>query len=175
MGGYGSTRWGGYNKRNAVEDGLTLSIKPFKEALAKGPGHSGIITWSRGDVKTASIAYTTEQLGEVLFLRLEYKKNGEPQDYVVPVTFTTTPRGGRQWFFNCPMIRNGETCLHRVAKLYLPPRAAAFGCRECYGLTYTSCQESHRFDKLFSNLAADMGGRATPGTLKRLLKNKGGF
>ena len=44
-----------------------------------------------------------------------------------------------------------------MAKLYLPPGGRYFGSREAYGLTYTSCQESGKFDGLFRQLAADMG------------------
>jgi hypothetical protein len=42
-----------------------------------------------------------------------------------------------------------------VAKLYLPRRY--FGCRHCHGLTYTSCQESHKFDSLNRLMAQNLG------------------
>jgi hypothetical protein len=45
----------------------------------------------------------------------------------------------------------------RVGKLYLPPGARYFGCRLCYDLTYTSCQESHKYDRLHGLMAAEMG------------------
>jgi len=52
---------------------------------------------------------------------------------------------------------NGRGCGRRVGKLYLPPGGRYFGCRQCHDLTYTSCQESHRYDRLFGRLAADTG------------------
>jgi hypothetical protein len=37
------------------------------------------------------------------------------------------------------------------------PGGRYFGCRRCYGLTYTSCQESHQDDRLARVLARNMG------------------
>ena len=44
-----------------------------------------------------------------------------------------------------------------MAKLYLPPGRSYFGSREAYELTYTSCQESGKYDGLYRRLAAHMG------------------
>ena len=41
--------------------------------------------------------------------------------------------------------------------MYLPPGGTYFGCRHCYDLTYTSCQESHYYDSFYSSLAVEMG------------------
>jgi hypothetical protein len=55
---------------------------------------------------------------------------------------TTRPRfGGLRWWFVCPLVVNGRPCQRRVGKLYLPPRGRYYGCRHCYDLTYTSCQQ----------------------------------
>ena len=48
MGGYGSGRWGCHLKKVTVEDALVLDVKTFKEALSRGPGRGGVLTWSRG-------------------------------------------------------------------------------------------------------------------------------
>ena len=45
----------------------------------------------------------------------------------------------------------------RGEALYLPPGGKYFGSREAYRLTYTSCQESGKFDGLYRRLAANMG------------------
>jgi hypothetical protein len=34
---------------------------------------------------------------------------------------------------------------------------AGFGCRRCHELTYTSCQESHKFDRLYGRIAREFG------------------
>ena len=44
-----------------------------------------------------------------------------------------------------------------MAKLYLPPGGKYFGSCEAYELTYTSCQESGKYDGLYRRLAANMG------------------
>ena len=52
-------------------------------------------------------------------------------------------------------MRGNVPCRRRCEKLYLP--AGYFGCRRCYGLTYTSCQESHKHDRWAAMLGRDMG------------------
>ena len=61
------------------------------------------------------------------------------------------------WWFLCPLARKDGGPPRRVAKLYLSPGGRYFGSREAYGLTYTSCQESGKYDGLFRHLAAEMG------------------
>ncbi|MCE5199571.1 hypothetical protein LLG39_11415 [bacterium] len=39
----------------------------------------------------------------------------------------------------------------------MPSGGKYFGCRQCYNLTYTSCNDSHRFDGLFRLMGAKMG------------------
>ena len=48
-------------------------------------------------------------------------------------------------------MRRCGGCSRRAAKLHLPPGARYFACRRCYDLTYTSCQDSHRFDAVYSS------------------------
>ena len=52
--------------------------------------------------------------------------------------------------------------------LYLPPWGRYFGCRDCHGLTYTSCRESHKYDKLWLWMAQELGQDFA--TFKRLRK-----
>jgi hypothetical protein len=47
-----------------------------------------------------------------------------------------------------------------VGKLYLPPGGRYYGCRHCYDLTYTSCQESHKYDGMWRALAAQCSAEA---------------
>ena len=58
----------------------------------------------------------------------------------------------------------------RGEALYLPPGGKYFGSLEAYGLTYTSCQESGKFEGLYRRLAAHMGTDAASirSALKRL-------
>ena len=61
------------------------------------------------------------------------------------------------WWFLCPLARKDGGPPRRVAKLYLSPGGRYLGSREAYGLTYTSCQESGKFNGLCRRLALDMG------------------
>jgi hypothetical protein len=47
-------------------------------------------------------------------------------------------------------------CKRRCFKLYEPPGADYFGCRECYDLTYHSAQTAHEFDTLYKHIADEI-------------------
>jgi hypothetical protein len=81
----------------------------------------------------------------------------ESAAYTVSLTTTRPHFGGLRWWFLCPLSVEGRPCGRRVAKLYLPPAGRHFGCRHCYRLTYTSCQESHQFDGLYRRMALELG------------------
>ena len=70
------------------------------------------------------------------------------------ISLTTTPchYGGVRYWFLCPAVVDGVLCENRVGMLYLPPAGQVFGCRHCYGLTYESCQQSHKYDRVFDHL-----------------------
>jgi hypothetical protein len=62
--------------------------------------------------------------------------------------------GGVRWLFRCPGL-NGTACGRRAGKLYAyGPAGEGFACRRCHGLTYRSCQQSHRWTGL-SRLMAE--------------------
>jgi hypothetical protein len=82
------------------------------------------------------------------------RMTGEDAEIVLPAVAEQTEEVDPEIF---PLIVNGRSCGRRVGKRYLPPGARYFGCRRCHDLTYTSCQESHRYDRLFKSLAADTG------------------
>lgn len=46
--------------------------------------------------------------------------------------------GGKRYWFECTLNKNGQYCGHRVAKLYLPPTSDFFACRHCHELSYES-------------------------------------
>ena len=46
------------------------------------------------------------------------------------------------------LLVSGGACNRRVDKRYLPPCARYFGCQHCHKLTYTSCEDSRKFDSL---------------------------
>jgi hypothetical protein len=112
--------------------------------------------------RTASTGYSREIHDDQVVLRLRYTtalSDGEKYDVEERVELQTTPSAvdSVRWWFTCPLIVNGRSCGRRVGKLYLPPGSRYFGCRHCYDLTYRSCQESHRYDRLFERLASETG------------------
>ena len=76
-------------------------------------------------------------------------------DYRVELTTSRPNFGGLRWWFICPLMINRRACKRRVGKLHLPPGARYFGCRACHQLTYTSCQESRKWDGLARLLARE--------------------
>jgi hypothetical protein len=80
---------------------------------------------------------------------------GERLDYRIDLTATRPHLGGLRWWFVCPQVVGGLACRRRAAKLYLG--GLYFGCRACYDLTYTSCQESRKYDAMFAMLAREIG------------------
>jgi hypothetical protein len=84
---------------------------------------------------------------------------------------TRTRLGGIRWWFLCPLMAEGSPCGRRVGKLYLPPAGRYFGCRNCQQLTYTSCQESRKYDGLWRRMALDLGEDFA--TLKRRMNRIG--
>ncbi len=159
MGGYGSGRWSWHSKATTVEECRSISIKWLVDHKVVGNGKtSGRITWNSG----SSIGYAVKLVQDrECFLELSYtfKNSNEQKDITLPVFLQTThPKfGGVRWWMTCPLVINNKPCKKRVGKLYLPPGSCYFGCRTCHGLSYESCQESHKFDGMFTMLAVQTG------------------
>jgi hypothetical protein len=133
-------------------------------------------TYASGGHFVANYELNTLAVGRPV-VRLSYSfvwtatQEQESHAYLVFLT-TTRPRfGGLRWWFLCPLTVNGRPCNRRVGKLYLPPSGRYFGCRHCYDLTYTSCQESRKYDGLYRLLAREMG--EDPVAIKRLMRRLG--
>jgi hypothetical protein len=165
MGGPGSGRWGWHDKRTTVEECLPLdAARLARDWLLARSAAAGVLTWSntRTGEQTASAGYRCEVIGDTVVLRLLYavtRANGDRHDVDEPIVLRTTRlhNGGARWWFACPLVVNGRPCDRRVRKLYLPPGDRYFGCRHCYRLTYESSQESHKYDRLYAQLARETG------------------
>jgi hypothetical protein len=167
MGGSGSGghyHWWRTTKKTAVEDCRYLDANRWMREglLAANVWHSGSWCWYRDRERreqTSSMMYVVNTQRSPPEVRLIYTLTTDnfSVDYAVQLT-TTRPRfGGLRWWFVCPLLTGGVACNRRVGKLYLPPRSRYYGCRQCYQLTYTSCQESHRFDSLYRHMASNLG------------------
>ena len=176
MGGSGSGVWRSLNARTTVERCLSLSAnKLVRDGMIRATPWAGSLVWRNtctGD-QTASAGYTCTNDGAGWVFTLIYtvtRHDDEKHEVRLPIRLQVTrPNfGGIKWWFTCPLVARGRECQHRVGKLYLPPGGLYFGCRHCHDLTYTSCQESHKYDRLYALIAADTG--YSPGTVRRLLE-----
>jgi hypothetical protein len=166
-------------KKAVVENCLALDANRWMRdrILVEGIHHAGACNWhdSRSGEQTSSIAFevcTLDAARPWLGLRYQLPQSGEAMNYTVRLT-TTRPRfGGLRWWFTCPVVVNHQACGRRVGKLYLPPGARNFGCRQCHELTYTSCQESRKYDSLCRHMALHTGRdfASVKRTMKRLAK-----
>lgn len=164
MGGPGS----GYrsSKKTTVEDCLTLDInKLVRDGLIQSGIvlHGGTLTWTNtatGEKISTAGFWVSTHMDSDRYFRLVYsiKSSGDDVDYRIPLETTRPHYGGLRWWFLCPLSRDGKYCGRRVSKLHLPPGGKYYGCRHCYDLTYQSCQDSHKYDRMFAELAAGMPG-----------------
>jgi hypothetical protein len=145
MGGPNSGRYGG---RPTVESGLTLDLnKLIRDRLFRpGQSESGTLVWTHPGSReqVGSIGYQVTMADERGYVRLRYTATdswtGETHasDYMIELTTTPQPFGGRRWWFVCP--RRGDL----VCKLHLPPGASTFASRRAHRLGYASQRQSPR-------------------------------
>jgi hypothetical protein len=175
MGGYGSGRKF-YSARTTVEDCRSIDAARWQREGVLRPltsCRSGSWIWSDAETgeQRASIGYESDCFEASGFASLRYTITRQGAsiavDYKISVTATKTPWGALRWWFICPLVVNGRSCGRRVRKLYLPGGGRYFGCRHCYNLTYTSCNESHKYDSVFREIGRRFG--LSPGQASRLL------
>ncbi len=144
MGGFGSGRW--QRRKSTVEESLSLAMRDLG-----GPVHShssgGVVTWKWSSGDKSSIGYVVSW-GDAPKVTLDYRWNDADVVHL-PIRLQATPTqfGGQRQWFTCPLVIGGVACNRRVGKIYLPPGAKYFGCRNCHSLTYRSSQEAHRAER----------------------------
>jgi hypothetical protein len=146
-----------------VEDCLRIDAANLRRwgILRADKWNFGSIQWTNtvtGE-QIADISYeidTRQGTSGVLTLIYTIAKTQDIRE-PVPLETTRPPGGGVRWWFICPLSVNGVHCGRRVRVLYKPPGYPYFGCRHCYNLTYTSCQESHKWDALHRWMAEALG------------------
>ncbi|MFX0095722.1 MAG: hypothetical protein ACFFBD_28550 [Candidatus Hodarchaeota archaeon] len=98
------------------------------------------MSWSCNGEESGSVRYRIET--NRMILNYRHRQNGgewESVEQFIPFERTPCNYGGCRWWFKCP------NCSRRVALLY--GAGKYFLCRHCYGLVYSSQQES-RPDRL---------------------------
>jgi hypothetical protein len=149
-------RWS-YFRKSTVEGCHSISTKFLKDRnYLAGGFSSGRVSWSRNGQSSGNVSIivsTGEWDSYIRFLyNLTDNSTGAKTEFDYKARLVSTPcnYGGRRWWFICPLSNNGRTCNRRIGVLYLAGKY--FGCRHCYDLTYTSCQEhDKRLDMLRKN------------------------
>ena len=122
-----------------------------KEKGTVGSWTRGSLRWSYEDCDPhAKTGYEANLIDpDTAWVRFTYTVNGTPMHYYVRLVTTQPTYGGLPWWFLRPLGRNDGGPPRRTAKLYLPPGKKYFASRQAHVLTYTSCQESGKYDALF--------------------------
>jgi hypothetical protein len=133
-----------------VEQCLSLTVESFYRDRAGNctSGRVGTATWTDPQGSPlGKIEYAVQNDADVLavHIRRQYARlcgDLRPlEECLIPITTTPAHLGGERRWFSCPTMRDGNPCGRRVGRLYLPPGAAVFGCRQCYNLTYSKSQK----------------------------------
>lgn len=176
LGGYGSGEWRTHVKRT-VESCWAMDVNSLaRDGLFNVDGPvSGTWSWRRGDDEepVVTVAFEVDTDTERPWFRVYYTvtntRTGETRDVDETALLDVTPvgDGGRRFWFTC------FGCGRRVGKLYLPPGAYYFRCRQCHNLTYRSCQESHKYDRMALMFVPDLvmkfGRYLSPGKIWKIV------
>lgn len=158
MGGFGSGWHGKGRGKKAVDECLRLDVQYFKHLGALQSGYTAYVTlnWLQGDRNPSGLvrshvwcnisnappqAYFTHEFG------------GGSYHQEIFLTPSETEFEGHRWWWVCPE----DGCGRRVRYLYLPAGENVFRCRGCWDLTFQSCRDSHRHDRLYMYVANLMG------------------
>lgn len=174
MGGYGSGRWNYHNKASTADESKRLTLKAYRGALRsieRGERARAVFSpsWSIGDRPAGSVTLIFTSGPGNVEARLEYtqtERGGEKTDYNyrVELTTTRTPWGSLRYWWTCP------NCGGRCGTLYLPPGAHRFACRKCHDLTYTSSQESHKYEHFMGGMLIGTGLDMPPAVFEEMLQ-----
>jgi hypothetical protein len=151
MGGLGSGNRIRMDTKATVGQSLDLGMKNFRNSLYQGA--AGTITWTWTSGRKSSIGYSVTGMDRAPSITLEYRwRDTEEIRMSVHLESTPTQFGGIRWWFTCQLIVRGVACNRRAGKLYLPPGAKYFGCRECHDLSYRSSQEAHQIERALARM-----------------------
>jgi len=145
-----------YSSRYTVKEYPSISVNWLKRNnYLKFGTYSGNKGWTtrQSNRDLGDVGFDVVILEDISLIRFRYavidKYSKEIKfDYTVKLVSTPCNYGGKRWWFLCPLLINNSQicCNRRVGFLYLG--AEYFGCRHCHNLTYTSCQESHKYDAM---------------------------
>lgn len=147
MGGFGSGMWNRFDKKNTVEESLTLRMARFRDQLEVAS--EGWICRESRSGRRSSIQFDILPDEHSPTITNSYRWRDSEQ-VRIPIRLQSTPLhfGGRSSWFTCPPMAYSKPCKRRVATLHLAPGSKYFGCRLCHRLTYYSSQTAHQFERM---------------------------
>lgn len=150
MGGVGS---GKRTSRSTVEESLVLDINSLvrRGFLRRGFYVESILHWTllTDGRKVASCDFCYNTTNEEYALDLSYiYENSQTVSSRVRLGKVPGHFGGTRLYFVCP------ECGRRAWHLYLTDTVK---CRICHKLTYISCRESHKWDRLYAKMVPVLG------------------
>jgi len=153
MGGFGSGGWSDYyNRKTSVELCKAISTKTLREYGFFADNISGEIVWRNDFGNKIGAVNVRSVCGYGMRQKRIEVTGGSVVRHLIELSVTACNFGGFRYWFLCPAVKNGVYCGNRVTKLYLPSGGKVFGCRQCYDLTYQSCQENHKYDNIFRHI-----------------------
>jgi len=141
-----------YSDRLTVEDCKAISIFSLnKSQYLNDTVYFGAVSWSRFGRETFRVDLIIEKEYINFYHTYPCPFTGLDLKIKYHVKLLSTPcyLGGRRYWFACPAPKNSNACHRRAGVLYLEPGGKCFRCRKCCDLTYSSCQDSHRFDAIY--------------------------
>jgi hypothetical protein len=157
-------------RRVTVEECLCLDIRTLRQTGAFVEDNWGVPCkheWLLpGGNPVARIDYMVVPRPTAgLVIRLSH-----PMRYFIEITEARCFHDKVQLMFRCPLVINEVACRRRVRKLYLANGAGYLGCRNCWDLTYQSCQQhDRRVDALVRSPSALLLALQSPNIKRRLL------
>ena len=141
MGGYGSGRWYGRERRQVVEhcvffssDDLPVTLSQHHLFMLPLRRHGG--EW----VTTLCCEYVILRTGQPV-VRFRLRPGCADDDDSIPRTLPLGWSGaGSRVCFLCPVAQGDGFCGRPCRKLYVPPGSLLPGCRRCHRLSYSSSQ-----------------------------------
>jgi len=135
MGGLGSGNWFRWDKRNYLDELISIDVQRWKRDGLLQPGRKFSWSWLYGDEAHDSISVRVEPGRVVLMFRQRDQGEGwcEVEELIV-LSHTPCTYGGKRVWFVCP------SCQRRAALLRC--QRPYFVCRRCCRLPYQSQSET---------------------------------
>ncbi len=161
-------------RKTTTEECLTIDIGIFRKMKSGfSKTRRGVLHFRGGRGGQNSLGYCLRRELQGPIVTLSYSMGRESIEIPIPLVTTRTQFEGLRWWFRCPLCVNGKPCHRRAGKIYLPPGARLFGCRECHRLAYRSSQEAHWMERLAARLGPPISDSCTAEVVKRLLQVEG--